>query len=297
MPEANFGPEVQPTTPEAQVFRGSPNVVVSRGSMLDRITSAVVGKAHDVKDNLKPYVLHVVTATALLAAACSGGDQNNDIRIDTQTPTPTAEATLESPPSPTSEPTLAPSNGGGSDGKFPTPTATSTPEVKQEVPCVIVPQEYCSQAELLTVKGYEKDGYIIGINVPPDTQISAPIDGLVLKSDIEAGRPYKGQQVLIKDQATGKAFTIIGDMPFNGDMASSNVVKGKPVVKVGNGNLNNFGYKVIIIVNGSPEEINTAFKLLFPRAFEKPPKEVVLPVASSQSGSVNGGVVYEGKKR
>ena len=298
MPEANFGPEARQTViPEISAFNQLGFVVVElpeqpeSPSVVDGLKDRIHRFVDKAKTAAKRYAaIPAVGLIAFVAVACNGGDEQ-DITIDTQTPTPTAEATLESPPSPTSEPTLAPvvqPDGGGSDGKFPTtPTATSTPEVKQEVPCVIVPQEYCSQARRITVDIDGQTIEFIGLNPPAGTPIFAPRDGYLSKGQ-ENGDPFSGQLAVIEWDTGGVVLRGAIEFP---DILYKNVKAGEQIGTVAaSGGVDQFGIAFALSKKtpSGPVIDAAGTSLLFPDSLKYP----IIPIPQKASGSPTSIIVY-----
>jgi len=285
MPEANFGPEVaQSITPEMSILNQE-GIVVVEPPQKPGFFKRVIKRGAPA-----------VAGIALVLAACSGGDQNNDIRIDTQTPTPTAEATLESPPSPTSEPTLAPAvqpDGGGSDGKFPTtPTATSTPEVKSEEPTKVFPTVN-NQGERVLYKK-ENTTYVC-YNFDSRQPIYAPVSGN-FSANLNESQPFAGVGISVY-RADG-AFQVTGNFEIRKDIGSS-VEAGDLLghTNVGVADKKSLGECDVVVTflkssatgNGTETDIDAIAKF-FPGSISKPIREFTSQV-EHKSGS---GIVFLG---
>jgi len=173
---------------------------------------------------LEPGVVSVETATATPSAtpildkldafiAENEATPTPTIKIEPYTPTatqtatrvpPTATATRE--PSPTTVPT--------------TPTKPAVVEAPAEVPCSILPQEYCSLAEVIDWTNPKGEvGPVIGLRLPPGVKISllAPKDGLEIKKiKYSDGNVLKGFQAVASDpdNPTDLQFIFKGDLHF-----------------------------------------------------------------------------------
>jgi len=301
MPEANFGPEARQTvTPEISAFNQLGIVIVElpqpkSPSVVDRFKDHFHGFVDKAKAVAKRYgAVPAVGAIALVAAvACSGGDQNNDIRIDTQTSTPTAGASLEPTPriTPTSESTPAQSNGGNSDGKSPTPTATSTPEVKQEVPCLIVATELCKTAELLEVELGGSVVQVIGLKLPVNTEVFSFRGGTIFKPKLK--EPFRGVSILVGDDVPDKSkpsISLIGD--FTNVKEGNTANAGDVIATIQDAGNLNFGYNLLVSVNTlSTDDSEAVLRGLFPDAFSQPVKKVTLDQAKNSSPTYSGSSV------
>jgi len=284
MSEANFGPEVQSITPEMNTLNEEGIVVIEQK------------KPGFLRSTIKKYGIPAVAGIALVFAACSGGDKNNDITVDTQTPTPTAGASLEPTPrtTPTLEPTptLAPSNGGGSDGKFPTPTvtATSTPEAEQEVTCQILPVEYCAQGERVSYEKGEKSYTFIGFNLDAGVPLIAAADGDLIIS-IQGGEPFSGSGVGIRTKS-GAVYDIRGNIDTSkfGGLTQIPIETGDVIGYTKESADKSLGYDIVFTITvagaSGPEVDEEALKKLLPTAFEKPSKKFASQIASKPATSI-----------
>ncbi len=74
-------------------------------------------------------------------------------------------------------------------------TTTATPEAKQEAPCLVIPQEFCSQAERVMVKGIRAEFTYLGFkNLPAGTPIFSPLDGFFTVGN-ESGPQFVGSNI------------------------------------------------------------------------------------------------------
>jgi hypothetical protein len=281
MPEANLGPEVQPTMPE-MITLNQEGIVVVEPPQKPGFFKRVIRRG-----------IPAAAGLALVFAACSGGDQNNDIRIDTQTPTPTAGAVLEPTPTPRTTPTLSPSNGGGSDGKFPTPeptrTATATPEV--EAPTKVFPTVN-DQGERVLYKN--ENTTFVCFNFDSKQPIYAPVSGN-FSANLKENKPFAGVGISVY-RADG-AFQVTGNIEIRKDIGSS-VQAGDLLgyTNVGVSDKKSLGCDVVVTFlkrsatgNGTETDID-AIANVFPGSISKPIREFTSQV-EHKSGS---GVVFLG---
>lgn len=104
-----------------------------------------------------------------------------------------------------------------------TATATSTPEAKRDIPCTILPDQYCSKAELVErISATGKSGYVIALNLPAGVPIFSPMDG-----EVSNAKTSYGLLAVINDynDPTGLAFGIHGDIRLT-SMLTVKVRKG-----------------------------------------------------------------------
>ena len=197
----------------------------------------------------KSLGLSVGSGIAALAIACGGGNGTEPKIQNGATLTPPAATE----PAPTGTPTLEPP-----------PTAT---EVKQEVPCQIIPQEYCERAKLIEFKYQGVDHKLIAFNLPEGTPLYSPKDGQLFTGEFN-GEPFNGPFGSVQDPKNG--FSFIGDV--NITLLPQAVKKGDQIGTIQNTGITNFGeYNLIIFTTRAnaqgtgpetdEEVLNTLFKL------------------------------------
>ena len=226
---------------------------------------------------LKKAGLFVGGGIAALAIACGGGNgtepkvQNGDTLIP---PAPT-----ETQP-PTTAPTEAPT-------VVPPPTATEV--VKAPVNCEVLPQEFCSQGEIITMELQGLKHVYIAFNLPPGTPILARFDGLLDKSE-ESGTPFSGFSAILTSDNYRSGDVVKGDLHFD-DMIQRQVRQGDMIGYVGDAGIKNFGYNVLYLISTAspdgPIVDEGRMKELFPEAFEKESVEI------TYNGPVNPPVSYD----
>ncbi len=186
---------------------------------------------------------------ALVAACSSTPEVTPIIRVASATatsttipPTETPEPTATVSPTLTPEPTIAPTR---------TPTMAPTKEAVQEVPCGILPVEYCSQAEVVNIKlptgGTVK---MIGFRLPPGVPLFLPKDGQVTKTKLVNATFYRGYQAYIfdPDNPDKSRFKLSGDLLFD-NMLSLNMKKGERFGQTQNTeDIDMIGYNLIVNV-------------------------------------------------
>ena len=158
----------------------------------------------------------------------------------------------------------------------PTPTATETivstpaPEVKKDVPCQILPEKFCSQAELIEFNYQGKTYTYVGFRLPSGVPLLSPMDGQVAKAEIVQPSPYKGFLATVMDpnNPTSGSFGFVGDLKFP-NMLSINIKKGDIIGYAQNTETENFGnYNLLVGASNSD-----SLRSLFPEAFKKPAKK------------------------
>ena len=212
------------------------------------------------------------TAIAAFAIACGGGKGTEPKVPKGPTPTPPdATDVLKSSPTPlvTEVPTLPP-----------------TQEVKQEVPCQILPTEYCSQAELTDFNYQGQTLKIVGFHLPPDVPIFSPIDGSFGQTNMDQKPntgPFHGFIALVFKPSDPSllSFSIMGDIKFD-NMLSHDVKKGDLIAYTQDTGIKNLGGNYNIIVTADRKNPNgnvpititdeDMLRTMFPQAFEKSKK-------------------------
>ena len=204
------------------------------------------------------------------------------IKIETYTP-PTVTATLfpEITPSPTTSPTTAPATT--------TPTAPSKLEVPAEVPCNILPQQFCSQAEVIDWANSKGQKFkIIGFkNIPTGTPLFPPVNaGEITKAKLPERGNFKGFQATISDPNEPNVWYIVsGDITFP-DMNNATKKEGEAFGSVGNTGITNAGgYKLLVYVLRRVGQETTSdesiIRRLFPDAFGRPAQQAAASPGST----------------
>jgi len=173
----------------------------------------------------------------------------------------------------------------------PTPTVTVTksaeptksPEVAK-VPCLVVEQKYCDQAERVMVPTNGVYVEYIGLNdLPQNTPIFARKDGFLDKT-----RDGAGFTAVVRDNIGGTTYK--GDLRFD-DLLSKDVKAGDIIGYIDNKNTS--GYKLLTTdtkrTPNGPVVDEDSLKEQFPAAFQKPIKiltgEAQNPVFISNSST------------
>lgn len=183
--------------------------------------------------------------------------------------TPTAEAKLPEPsPTPQPTPTEVPKPTVTPKVEF---TATPVPEVKKEVPCQILPTEFCSQAERVMVSfasGTQFE-YLAFNKLPVDTPIYSPVDGFLAFSR-EGGpqSPIVGFSVRMTNGAAGVKGNLRLKSVTQRDIKAGEIIGYTTETKT-------LGEHDLLITitkraDGGPVVDEDALRKLFPKAFEKP---------------------------
>ena len=211
-------------------------VVASKGSLLGRIAEATLGR---IPKPLRRFAIPAAVLAPLIAAACGEGNDTEPKVQNGANLTPPG-ATEPIPP------TLAPV-------ETSTSTPPLTPEVKQEVPCEILPQEFCSQAERVVFTHEYLDPPVsetyIALNLPEGVPILSPVDGLVEPLE-ESGDPFSGLLLWIRYQGRYDdkiAPFIRGDIRVD-SMVQRNVKKGDIIGYTGNTGVRNLGASLLFTV-------------------------------------------------
>ena len=208
-----------------------------------------------------------------MAIVCGGGKDTNS-----QVQNPDPPTTL--PPAATEpiSPTLAPA-------ETPTlePPPTATPESKNEAPCEILPQEYCSQAEIIELDYQGVTYKNIGFHLPAGVPLFSPMDGNLAKTKVSEPSHLHGFLAAVNNanDPTLLAFAFYGDLGFD-NMLSSNVNEGGVIGYTQDTGIKGLGdYNIVLQVtrlNSTNDGFVTDEELLrrmFPQAFEKPAKKTV----------------------
>ncbi len=228
----------------------------------------------------KPAVRIVAGAVALggTLAGC-GGDDAGDVdpgftpdATHTLTIEPTATRTpiIEATPTFTPTPTLE-------------PTFTPTPEPVVEVPCKVLPIEFCKDGKLLEFELNGKKYSFVGLNVPPGTPIYALTSGELAKTE-ESGQYFTGFGAQITNSEQTGASIIKGDVLYQ-NMVYETVQEGQQIATVGDRGIENLGgYNIVFTINrrtqNGPVPNMDLLKELFPNAFEQPPIQASISVGT-----------------
>lgn len=250
--------------------------------MFARCLNVVCPEAGTTKTNSRfAFPLIGLLVALLLVAACAASQAPPESY-------PTVLAALPSiQPQPTAEPTVpATAPATATQEVYPTadPTtapATATPETEDAESCVIVPEKYCSDGEIIYTKTRTglPDMYI-GFNLPANVPIVTNIPGQTLKGKINQPNAFEGSILRIMDpnlsNTTSPTLEIKGDIKFE-DMISRNVKEGTVVVYTQDTGVKNFGkYNVLIALRqldtqlGYPVSMEKILRKLFPKVFTKP---------------------------
>lgn len=208
--------------------------------------------------------------------------------------TPAAGGASASPePPPTQEPTKAPPT------PITEPTKAPIVEAEKDKPCTIVPQEYCSQAEVIDwTNSLGQKMKLIGFNLPAGVPLSMPIDGQVAKVKLPEEAADKGFQVQIFDpnNPNPQWYIFKGDMQFD-NMFSVNMKKGGIFGHTQNTGIENSGYRILFyIVRGSGKDATVAedeMKKMLPDAFTKPPAKTLVAEGSNKGVTITTKTFYD----
>jgi hypothetical protein len=217
--------------------------------------------------------------TALAITACAGegqSPQSPDAGSNIHAPTLTVEPTkIESPAiTPTPEVTVQ-------------PTPTATPEAKPEVPCLILPQEFCKKAERIEYKTPDGTSLImLGFkDLPAGTEIISPFDAEALGATLE-DHPLKGNMVLVfKKGDHSEGVEIIGDIRFHGRI-SWEFPKGDVLATIEDNGITNIdNYNLLILMtkkneNGKFETNTKMLNDLFPGIVSQEPVAIFQQTSS-----------------
>ncbi len=188
--------------------------------------------------------IFIGSGIATLAIACGGGKGTESKVQKADPPTlPAATDVLKS------SPTEAPS---------PIPTQ----EVKQAVSCVILPTEYCSQAEVVDWTSPQGQKFkVVGVNLPADVPIYSPIDGDLVRGPSSA---FNGTTGSLRDltASTYTSFSWAGDFRFKvftADVNQVSVKKGDIIGFTESNGIANLGYSLIFTVTRLNQETNAPY--------------------------------------
>ncbi len=224
-------------------------------------------------------------------------------------PTATASPTPEPPkPTATLEPTKVlptPTEATAGAGSTPPPKEEPpTSEAKKDAPCAILPQEYCSKAELIYTKNSSGQSEIyIGFHLPPNVPIFAGMDGQTGKAVIAQPSEFKGNEVIIRDPNLSNpdaiSFDIIGDLRFD-NMLSTNVKEGDIIGYTQDTGVKNLGdYNFLVTVRqrtpSGPIPAEDILKKRFQSAFTKPAKTLSYEGPNNPASTILSPVFASGK--
>lgn len=224
-----------------------------------------------MKETIRKGGLFIGGGIAALAIACGGG-KGTESKVqnpDTPTPKPAATETLKLSPTPLVTETPIP--------------PTIAPEVKKEVPCVILPDQYCSQAELIDWTYQGQTYKIVGFHLPQGVPLFSPMDGSSGKANMDQKPntgPFHGLLAGIGKPTDPSllSFNIMGDLKFD-NMLSLDVKKGDLIAYTQDTGIRNLGNYNIIVMASQKDPNSNGFttaedmlRTMFPQAFEKPAK-------------------------
>lgn len=231
--------------------------------------------------------LFVGGGIAALAIACGGGNATEPRVQNPDTPTlPTASGETLRPPTRTSETS--------STVVAPSPESTPTQEAKQEVPCEILPQEFCGQAEVLEYKTL--DGATLTMlgfkSLPAVTKIVTPLSG-TLESVMFVGEGgWKGWGAIITDPSGSKNIRLIGDLSF-GEPGAKSINEGDPVTTIKGSTVENFGYNLLVSFTvkegGTDIDDVASYEALFPGIASQKP---VMTIEQTSEGITLGSYYF-----
>jgi len=235
----------------------------------------------------------VLTAAGIVLSSCvskgSAQVEQSQEPKPTETPTATSLPTRTPTPESTFTPTASPT---------PEPTSTPTPEVKKEVPCQILPTEYCSQYEVINWKYQGREYKLLGFNLPPGTPIFAHKPGKELATaDFGENGLFKGFLVEVEDPDNPNdlktSLEFIGDLSF-AKYEWGKIKQGDIIATIQDRGIKNFGeYNLIIqAFKGKFPDLETNTELLdkfFPNFSTTP------PVKSEEEIKLEAGEVLVGK--
>lgn len=203
---------------------------------------------------------------AAVLVACGGGSEGDTDETATTAPTQaesTATETITEPTStetttPTVEPTEDPEGEETTVGGKPGPeeTATNTPspeptERVQEIPCQIVPQEFCDDAEPLRyITPNGEDVLMLGFkNLPAGTPIMAPTSASVFPIRYGTDNSWQGNGALVDLASDGtRPALIIGDIGFDSPENSLTLNAGDVISTIKGAGVENQGYNLLIML-------------------------------------------------
>lgn len=184
-------------------------------------------------------------------------------QLATPIPSLTPEATKA--PAPTVAPEAKP------DAKFAAP-----PEVKKEVPCLVVDQKFCNQAErvLIPLSDGAQVEYLGLKDLPPGTPVYSPVDGFLRFA--REGGPQSIPTRFLVTMAVGGAADIRASLRLKNDV-QRDVAAGEPLGDTtGEKTLGDYDLLMTITKRtpDGPAVDEDALRKLFPKAFEKPAKPI-----------------------
>lgn len=214
--------------------------------------------------------------------------------LGSETPTTPAEPIKEASPTAKPEPTPTTAE----------PSPSPTKEVPKDVPCLILPQEYCSRAEVIERK--TRLGLTvtqIGFRLPAGVPLMMPIDGQVAPAELSPDVVfYKGNRAYIYDPNNPKRkYIFSGDIKFidtiyhpSGNLMTLNMKKGEIFGYTQDSGIEMAGYNLVFYItdpghNNVEEENIEEMQKLFLEAFAKPHRQLVASEAeqSGKGGRIN----------
>jgi len=174
--------------------------------------------------------LGTVLGAAAILEACGAGQKT---KKPTVSPSRTPAETLV----PTQEP--------------PTLVPTATKEAVQEVPCEILPQQYCSQGKLVDwTNSLGVQWKLVALsNLEDETPIYAPFDGSLFQTEgpgnlISPNTP--GLSIYNPDDSTTPVFILTGDIKLNSKQYT--VKKGDVIARTQNTGIKVFDNTIVLTV-------------------------------------------------
>jgi len=199
-----------------------------------------------IEKGLRKGGLFIGGGIAALAIACGGGKGTEPKVQKGDTPTlPAATETLKSSPTPptTESPTIP------------------TQEVKQEVPCQILPTEYCSAGKLVDWKDPTNGTTykFVVFNLPKGTPILAPFKGDFYPNPTGENSPVKAPAFGLIDPSGNYKGVFVGngDISFiNNNQQQHPVNKGDTIASVQNTGISIFGgnFALTFTASGGSDE-------------------------------------------
>ncbi len=170
-----------------------------------------------------------------------------------------------------------------------TPTTippTATKEAVKDVPCQILPEEFCSRGERVVSVSNGKNYTYVGFHLPPGTPLFSLIDGLLLKA-VEGGNPYSGFLAQVRDDTQSHGYAFRGDIAFD-NMLQRNVKAGDKIANIGNSGVTNLGgYNFIFTINTpGPVTDEEMLETLFPAAYNRPIVGTNIPEGEMKSAVI-----------
>lgn len=190
------------------------------------------------------------------------------------------------------------------EAQKPEPTkapAIPTAEIEKNIPCEILPKEYCGKVDLILQETPAGIMNILGVKLPKEVPIRAK-KGQVQKTELGADVAFfRGFRATIfnPENPNKLRYKITGDFKPN-DMITSNMEDGDIIGYSQDTGIDMLGYNLIIYAYDIDEKtrkevINVAaMQKDFPEAYAKPPKRAVYE-GPAKNGTVNNTAFYPKK--